>query len=101
VAERVAAHDPSVNLASVYRSLALFEEMGLVRQTRLGPERVAFWEREHPDEHFHLVCRLCGSVDHHRGSLVQSIQDHLSSGHGFVPERIDLTVTGLCRKCRH
>ncbi len=99
VAGLVGHRDPAVNKASIYRSLTLFEEMGLVRQSRLGPERVAYWELGHPDEHFHLVCRACGVVDHHRGSLVGPVLDHLQDGHGFVVERVELTVTGLCGGC--
>ncbi|NNF53165.1 MAG: transcriptional repressor [Acidimicrobiales bacterium] len=99
VAAAVGEVDPSINLASVYRSLALFEEMGAVRQSRLGSERVSYWELGHPDEHFHLVCRVCGSVDHHRGSLVGPVLEHLRDGHGFAVERIELTVTGVCTAC--
>jgi Fur family ferric uptake transcriptional regulator len=102
VAELVAAVDPSINLASVYRSLSLFEEIGEVRHSHLGADRSGYWEIGHPDEHFHLVCRSCGQVDHHRGTLVQQIRDHLSDKeHDFVPERIELTVTGLCHDCHH
>ncbi|MFW2383655.1 MAG: Fur family transcriptional regulator [Acidimicrobiales bacterium] len=102
IAERVAEIDPSINLASVYRSLSLFEELGEVRHSHLGADRTGSWEIGHPDEHFHLVCRSCGQVDHHRGTLVQQIRDHLGSEeHEFVSERIELTVTGLCHHCRH
>ncbi|NNE96189.1 MAG: transcriptional repressor [Acidimicrobiales bacterium] len=100
VAERVAAVDPSINLASVYRSLSLFEELGEARHSHLGADRIGYWEIGHPDEHFHLVCRNCGRVDHHRGTLVQQITDHLGGKeHGFLPEQVELTVTGLCRDC--
>ncbi len=99
VAAAVGELDSSINKASVYRSLSLFEEMGAVRQSRLGPERVAYWELGHPDEHFHLVCRVCGSVDHHRGSLVGPVLEHLQNGHGFTVERVELTVTGVCTAC--
>jgi Fur family transcriptional regulator, ferric uptake regulator len=99
LAERVAALDPSVNLASVYRSLTLFEELGLARQSRLG-EAAGRWEPAHPDEHFHVVCRICGSVDHHVGSLVQSVREHLGgASHGFAVEQVELTVTGRCAAC--
>lgn len=99
MAQRVAVIDPSVNLASVYRSLTLFEELELVRQSRLGGESAGRWELAHPDEHFHLVCRVCGAVDHHLGTLVQQVKDHLSDGHGFVVEEVELIVSGRCASC--
>ncbi len=99
LAERVARIDATVNLASVYRSLSLFEELDLVRQSRLAGDQASRWELAHPDEHFHLVCRTCGTVDHHRGTLVQSVRDHLASGHGFDAESVELSVTGVCADC--
>lgn len=100
VAERASQHDAGINLASVYRSLTLFEELGLVRQSHLG-DAASRWELAHPDEHFHIVCRVCGVVDHHHGTLVQSIRDHLGGeGHGFNAEDVELTVTGVCAACQ-
>lgn len=99
LAARVHAEDPGVNLASIYRSLALFARLGLVRESRLGDADAGRWEVAHPDEHFHLVCDRCGRIDHHVGSLVQEIRDHLSEGHGFEPRDVDLTVTGRCAAC--
>lgn len=98
LAERVASIDPTVNLASVYRSLALFEELDLVRQSNLG-DAASRWELAHPDEHFHLVCRRCGRVDHHQGTQVQSVKEHLQTGHDFVVEDIELIVSGVCAHC--
>lgn len=91
-------HDP-VPLSSVYRALAVLEELGLVRATRLGTDDVTHWERAHPDEHFHVVCTSCGDVDHHRGSLVGLVREHLRGGHGFEPEQITLLVHGTCGRC--
>lgn len=100
VASRVEQRDPGVNLASVYRALTLFEELDLVRQSRLGDEAANRWELIHPDEHFHLVCDRCGNVDHHVGDLVTSIVEHLASGHGFDAHTVELSVTGRCAACR-
>jgi len=88
-----------VDPASVYRTLALFEELGLARVSRFQDSDAGRWETAHPDEHFHMVCRRCGAVDHHVGTLVASIRDHLAGDHGFKVDEIDLTVTGLCRRC--
>lgn len=100
VAQRVNEVDPGVNLASVYRSLALFAELDLARESRLGDETASRWEEAHPDDHFHLMCRSCGTVRHHAGDLVQGVREHLGSDHGFAADTIDLVVTGTCRECR-
>jgi Fe2+ or Zn2+ uptake regulation protein len=100
IAAELQARGDDVDLASVYRALALFAELGLARETRLGGEEAARWERAHPDEHFHLVCAVCGGVDHHVGSLVAQIHDHLDDGHGFEVHEVELVVTGRCAACR-
>jgi Fur family ferric uptake transcriptional regulator len=100
IAVRVNEADPSVNISSVYRSLTLFEDLDLVRESHLGIDGSARWEVAHPDDHFHMVCRRCGRVDHHVGELVEQIRSHLGDHHAFDPESIDLVVTGLCGHCR-
>lgn len=99
IATKVQEADPAINLSSVYRSLALFYELGLLRQSHLGDE-AAHWELAHPDEQFHLRCDSCGMVEHHTGSLVDEIRRHLEQGHGFVADRVDLVVSGTCENCR-
>jgi Fur family transcriptional regulator, ferric uptake regulator len=98
--DRLRAGDDAVDLASIYRTLALFADLGIARETRLGGEEASRWERAHPDEHFHLVCAECGDVDHHVGSLVAQIHHHLDEGHGFEVRDVELVVTGRCARCR-
>ena len=100
VTSRIVAGGGEVDLASVYRTLSLFEELGLARTSRLGGSEAGRWELMHPDEHFHLLCEVCGEVDHHVGSLVARIHEHLASGHGFEVHGVELTVTGVCARCR-
>lgn len=99
LAEVVKQREPGVNLASVYRSLAVFAELEMARESRLGDEDAGRWELAHPDEHFHLVCEECGSIDHHVGTLVQNVREHLAAGHDFEPRNVELIVTGLCGDC--
>lgn len=100
VAERVAHRADPVNLATVYRALAVLSDLDLVRESRLREDGATTWEIAHPDEHFHLVCDECGEVTHHEGTLVREIAEHLRDGHGFRPDTIELVVTGTCADCR-
>ena len=99
IARQVNAADPTVNISSVYRSLTLFEDLDLIRESHLGIDDAARWEIAHPDDHFHLVCRLCGRVDHHAGELVDQIRSHLGDHHDFTADGVDLVVTGICSDC--
>jgi Fur family transcriptional regulator, ferric uptake regulator len=99
LAAAVTAGGVDIDPASVYRALGLFEELGLARVSRLGDGDAGRWEVAHPDEHFHLVCTVCGEVEHHVGSLVAELTDHLERGHGFQVAGVELVVTGLCARC--
>ncbi|CAN5626628.1 MAG: transcriptional repressor [Actinomycetota bacterium] len=99
VAARVHEVDPDVNLASVYRSLALFAELELARESRLGVDNASRWEPAHPDDRFHLVCRSCGEVQHHAGDLVEQLRVQLRTRQSFDADAIDLVVSGHCDRC--
>jgi Fur family transcriptional regulator, ferric uptake regulator len=99
ISARLDAADADVDVASVYRTLALLEELGLARTSRLGDSDASRWELAHPDEHFHLVCEECGDVDHHVGSLVEQIREHLAGDHRFEARDVELVVTGRCARC--
>lgn len=100
VDELASLADRDIDLASIYRALALFEELGLARVNHFGDGDAGRWETSHPDEHFHLICLDCGSVEHHVGSLVARIEQHLDDGHGFAVDEVELTVRGRCAACR-
>jgi Fe2+ or Zn2+ uptake regulation protein len=99
IALAVRSVDANVNLSSIYRSLALFSDLGLVRESNLGSGEATHWELAHPDEQFHLRCTSCGSVTHHTGDLVAQVEAHLTRNHGFRAERVELLVQGLCEDC--
>ena len=83
----------------MYRSLSLFAELGLVRESNLGANEAIHWELAHSDESFHLRCAACGRVEHHTGDLVAQVEHHLSFHHGFQASRVELLVHGTCRDC--
>lgn len=99
VAARVRARDPGVNQSSVYRALALFAELKLVRESRNGGDSATTWEVRHPDGVIHLLCERCGGVVHHRTTRVDQLRRDLAADSGFAVAAIDVRVTGLCADC--
>jgi Fe2+ or Zn2+ uptake regulation protein len=88
---------PGLSLPTVYATLGLFEELGLVRRLSLGGDAVLFDPRA--DEHHHVTCRRCGRVE----DLDISVDDRAvlrSAGrNGFAPDRMQVVVVGLCADC--
>ena len=87
-----------VNISTVYRTLELLETIGLVRHTHLG-HGAPTYSVATDDDHVHLVCRDCGSVDEAPVELVQAAVDRLSRDKGFAVDVGHFPVFGRCRAC--
>lgn len=98
IADQVRNQDPGVNVSSVYRTLTLFGELGIVRESNLGDGSGSQWELTHADTVIHIVCNSCNNVEHHTAEVIEDLRRHLVSA-GFEPAEIDVRVTGRCPKC--
>lgn len=88
----------AVNVSTVYRTLALLEELGLVRHTHLGHGASTFslaTEREH----VHLVCRDCGAVQELPAEGVGDLAARLLEQQGFTVDIGHTALFGRCRAC--
>jgi Fur family ferric uptake transcriptional regulator len=88
-----------VNVSTVYRTLELLEEIGLVTHTHLGhgPHR---YHLAADAQHIHLVCRGCEGVTQLDPAAVRSLVNALDAEHGFETDVGHLTVFGTCAQCR-
>jgi Fur family ferric uptake transcriptional regulator len=87
----------AINISTVYRTLELLEELGLVRHAHLGHGPPSYRPAE--DDHIHVVCHSCGKVVDAAPDLVDELADRLRSERGFVLDRAHFTVFGRCREC--
>ncbi|HET9419916.1 MAG TPA: transcriptional repressor [Nocardioides sp.] len=88
----------SVNISTVYRTLEVLEELGLVRHAHLS-DRAPTYHSVGGHEHFHLVCRNCQRVISVDVDVASSFVARLAEDHGFVPDLGHLTVFGRCEEC--
>jgi Fur family ferric uptake transcriptional regulator len=95
--EQISDAVPEVDLTTVYRTLELLEELGLVRHAHLGHGAPAYRPAE--DDHIHVVCHICGAVLEAAPDLVDALERRLREDSGFVLDRSHLTVFGRCRDC--
>jgi Fur family ferric uptake transcriptional regulator len=99
IAERVRARMPRVHPSTVYRTLELLVEDGLVLQTDLGGDR-SFYEPAHEHRHHHLVCESCGRVEHVHDDVLDEVAARLRRDWSFELAGRELTLFGRCRDCR-
>ncbi len=95
--EQIGEHVPGVDVTTVYRTLELLEELGLVRHAHLGHGAPSYRPAE--DDHIHVVCHSCGTVVDADPALVDDMAGRLRADSGFVLDRSHFTVFGRCRTC--
>ena len=85
---------PQIGLATVYRTLNLLKEIGLVRTCELGESHRHYEVRQ--DDHLHLICSDCGRVlDIPSPESLRTLAEE----HGFRVERTRLELIGRCESC--
>ena len=88
---------PNVSLPTVYATLDLFEQLGLIRRVAgTGPAQVYDSRAE---RHHHVRCVRCGAVSDLEADVDVAAAARAARGQGFAPERVEVTVTGVCRDC--
>lgn len=85
--------------ATVYRSLDLLVESGLVRKHQLGGSRQLYEHVHVGQRHDHLVCRECGRVVEFVSPGIEAMQSEICRAHGFEAEVHSLQIQGLCKEC--
>lgn len=89
---------PALNLATVYRTLDLLREVGLVAQTDLGGG-AATYELVGDSPHHHLACERCGGVIEMDEALVEGLREGALRVYGFHANPRHLAIFGVCRAC--
>lgn len=94
----VRTHSDSINLSTVYRTLELLDELGLIRHAHLT-DRAPTYHSARGHEHAHLVCRDCGRVISIDRAEMETALAGLAGERGFAPDYGHLTVFGTCAEC--
>ena len=87
-----------VNISTVYRTLELLEELGLVTHAHLG-HGAPTYHAATDDDHLHLVCRECGSVTETDVSTADALVHRLAEQHGFETDVAHFAIYGRCKGC--
>ncbi|MGI9197975.1 MAG: Fur family transcriptional regulator [Candidatus Nanopelagicales bacterium] len=95
----VQRHAAGVNLSTVYRTLEVLEEVGLVTHAHIG-HGAPTYHSVSDEVHIHLVCHRCQVVDSIPAEAAQSLVDSLAVDRGFVTDVSHMTIQGTCRACR-
>jgi Fur family ferric uptake transcriptional regulator len=97
---QVRARFPRVSLSTIYRTLDLLEQLGLVTKTDLGAGRVQY-HRADDARHHHLVCQSCGHIVDLGEDELAPLWQELLERYGFEVRQRHVAIFGVCANCRN
>ena len=92
------ARYPYLNISTVYRTLELLRDVGIVSETDLGDGRLNFALLSDA-RHHHLICLTCGHVEEVEDAPFDHLRQVLHTTHGFHARIDHLALFGECRDC--
>ena len=94
--------DPKINRVTVYRTLKLLKQEGLVDELDLlhhqGDQH--YYETRLKREHAHVVCLRCGRVEEFFGEALKRLKQQIESHFGFQIVVARTEVGGYCANCQ-
>jgi len=94
--------DPKLNRVTVYRTLKLLKEGGLVDELDLMHQagEQHFYETRRKQEHAHVICLGCGKVEEFFGEPLQRLRRQIETHFGFQIVLARTEVGGYCSHCQ-
>ena len=93
--------DKSVSRATVYRTLPLLTESGLVREMDFGKEH-KFYDPNYAERprHNHIICQDCGKIVEFESDRIEQLENEISHQLGFSVKAHRLQITASCEEFR-
>jgi Fur family transcriptional regulator, peroxide stress response regulator len=89
---------PTVSLATVYKTVQILKEAGLIQELNLEKDQTRFDPNMKP--HAHMVCLQCKSIIDCTDSMVSEIVDRMSNEADFSASEWNFDISGICSNCR-
>ena len=97
--QKVRQEKPNIGLVTVYRTLNILTELGLICEMRTA-ENTRSYVGSPPEHHGHLICSECGNVADFTGCNLSELEQRLSRETGFAIDGHRLEFFGHCQDCQ-
>jgi len=97
---RLRAKHKKISRATIYRTLELLADSGVVGKLRIGEAGYRYERLRAGDHHDHLICRECGRVVEFYEPRIEQLQDEVCERYGFILLDHNHQMRGICRSCR-
>jgi Fur family ferric uptake transcriptional regulator len=91
--------DKRIGIATVYRTLALFKQLGLAEEHSLGEDHGHFEAANKEKPHFHFACLKCGKIIEFESPQVMRLAQSMCVKKGLRVVEVNLDFRGFCAKC--
>jgi Fur family transcriptional regulator, peroxide stress response regulator len=95
--EKVKRRVPSISLDTVYRTLHLLEDRGVIARVLAPGDRARYDANR--ERHHHFVCTSCGSIEDFRSPDLDGIEPPREAKSLGAVQSVYVEVRGLCRRC--
>ncbi len=100
VATAVHARWPGIGNATVYRTLNLLRDAGLIEARRFEEGFARYETAASREHHDHLVCLACGEILEFEDDAIEELQRQASERRGFRMVSHRMEIYGTCAKCQ-
>lgn len=92
---------PEIGLATVYRTVQLLEELGVICKLDLndGCSRYELIHEEENHQHHHLVCMKCNKVIEVQTDLLEELEHSIENKYMFTIKNHSVKFYGICSEC--
>ncbi|MDA8227907.1 MAG: Fur family transcriptional regulator [Desulfitobacterium hafniense] len=92
---------PDIGIATVYRTLDILAELGILQKNDFGDGRSRYeFSSRNEHHHHHLICLRCGEVAEFDDDLLESLEAVIFKRSQFKVMDHDLKFFGYCQKCQ-
>ncbi len=98
--ERVHQEHPGIGLVTIYRTLEILTELGLICEVHAGGNCRSYLMRRPSEHHHHLICSDCGAVVDFVDCELGELEQRLSQETDFEIKSHLLEFLGRCQTCR-
>lgn len=97
--EKLERRKGGASRSTVYRTLSLLEEAGLIRKVARSNDREVYEHDYGYPQHDHLICKKCGDMIEFPNEVIADVLERIAAEHGFRMSGHRLEVEGICANC--
>ncbi len=99
--ELVKAKYPDIGIATIYRTLLIFEKLCIINKLGSNDEfnRYEFNTSADTQEHYHLICIKCGQISDIKDKFMNEMSEKILKQYHFTVKGHSQKIYGICRAC--